>query len=276
MDCGGATVYERDARLKASVAFEYMEIMKYDAMNLGTNEMLLGVDFVKQELKPAERPFLSSNMHIENARNGVVDHIVKTVGDLKVGIVGIMSDHALEFDESKTGLRIATPETALSKLIPEVRKEADVIILLSAMSFAETESVLENMKMDRGIDLVIACDYDSETSRKHAGETPVLLSGSKGTTLGHARVVYDPASKRISLQNQEAIALEQDIPDNEAIIRMVDQKVVEYEKDVRLHAEKVHEALAAGLKLTPQEFMKQYSRMARNEEGTIILRKDCD
>ena len=280
VDCGGIVAYGRDARVKAEVAFEYMKMMGYDAINIGHKEMLIGTDYLRQASASHSDPsFLSSNLRFEEPPDGIRPYLIREVGGVRVGILGILSDQSVQTEGAVGGFGVRPPGAELEKLIPNLRKEADVILLLSSLPYDETREILD--RVDSRIDLVIACDPETETPVKYAGETPFLGTGAKGTHLGFVQVEYDPTAKSLAVRNHEPIALGQEIPDNEEVIAMIDRKIDDYERNQRLQAEMLHEELASGLNMTPQEFLRQYGKVSRPGEipGEItvtIQGEDCD
>ena len=74
-----------------------MNHIGYDALNLGTREFHLGLDFLESVSSALSFPFLSSNLVHEKSRlTWLKDYIIKNVGGLRVAILGVMPSHALE------------------------------------------------------------------------------------------------------------------------------------------------------------------------------------
>ena len=121
-----------------------MELMQYDALNLGGPEFTFGKGFLEQTRSKISFPYIASNLLDGGSRiPWTREYIIKEVGGIKVAILGILDPDGftrLPDQEQVKGLEAIPPEAALKKLLPELRGKADLVILLS-QSNAEKRKV---------------------------------------------------------------------------------------------------------------------------------------
>ena len=112
-----------------------MELMRYDALNLGSPEFMFGKEFLEQARSQVSFPYIASNLLDGGSRiPWTREYIIKEVGGIKVAILGVLDPDGLTRlpdRERVKGLEAIPPEAALNRLLPEVRGKADLVILLS-------------------------------------------------------------------------------------------------------------------------------------------------
>jgi 2',3'-cyclic-nucleotide 2'-phosphodiesterase (5'-nucleotidase family) len=264
LDCGGffAKPGQTLMKLRTELTLETMNHIGYDALNLGYLELSLGLRFLKDMNSALSIPFLSSNLvHETGDLTWLKDHIMKVAGGLRVAILGVMPSYALEKvrnPEYVRALRIIPPEIALDELVPEVREEADFVILLSQCGFEATASLLTKVQ---GIDLAISCGRAESTQGHEAFPAPVLQSGSRGDYLGSIRLTKSEAGT-ISIGKPSPIELNESIPSHKGIAAIMrDAFSKKYLERKELLAQKrrqeMRKQLLEGLKVTPEEFLER-------------------
>ncbi|HPY01392.1 MAG TPA: hypothetical protein PKV04_08465 [Candidatus Marinimicrobia bacterium] len=105
--------------------------LKYDAYNVGGHDFALGLDFLKELQAKARFTFISANVVDTLTGKPVFEpyKIVK-VGNKNFGIIGVTS----VWNEKYRGVGIADPIQTLNKYLPALRKKADYIIVLAALT----------------------------------------------------------------------------------------------------------------------------------------------
>ncbi|WP_166404928.1 hypothetical protein [Desulfonema ishimotonii] len=172
------------------------------------------------------------------------------------------------------GINILPPSDALRKLLPTVKKQADAIILLSHANVAMPE--IEDDVMAQ-IDVVITsgdgasethdCDAEGSESQGTLHNTPVLKAESKGLSLGIATLDINKKAKPVLAENS-SITLDQSVHGDENILRIAENKLEAYETEKkRREAEKLQKELQKGLKLSPEEFFKQYNQKTNSPKS---------
>ena len=221
LDSGGVFA-DRGQRLKlkADVILKAMDLMGYDALNLGSREFFFGLDFLKSVSSGISFPFISSNLVYDKSRfPWIKDHILKNVGGLRVAILGVMPVEAFENipdPGSLKNLKIIPPETALKNLLPKVRKKADFVILLSQLGFEATTSLVDKLN---GVDLAISYGR-KRIGHPDKGRTLVVHTGSQGKSLGFLQITMSENGEIIEHQ-WKTIKLGESVADDERIAKLV-------------------------------------------------------
>jgi 2',3'-cyclic-nucleotide 2'-phosphodiesterase (5'-nucleotidase family) len=264
LDCGGvfSDPNQRVMKLKAEISLEAMDLMGYDALNLGARELSLGLEFLRGVSSPLSLPLLSSNLVHENGRiPWIKDRIIRNVKGFRVAILGIMPAYALEAMPNPRyaeHLKIIPPETALKSLLPEVKKEADLIILLSQCGPVTTSSLVTAVG---GIDLAISCRDQKPDQSSHEGGFPVFRTGSRGTHIGYVQVTRNDTGT-VSIGQNRPVELGDSVPSDNRIRQIIQAAYLkECGERRQLEAEKrrqqMHKGLLKGLELTPKEFFER-------------------
>ncbi len=152
LDCGNFTAgglmdeYTQSVQLdtrRSEVNYKAIELMKYDAVGIGSDEFNFGKEFFLKNTKKAYPAYLSANLDTDK----VIPYLIKDVNGVKIGIIGLTS---LSAHQKTEGLKINPPaETA--KLISRLKKEgAQIIVLLSTLGEQEDLKLISQVK---GIDI---------------------------------------------------------------------------------------------------------------------------
>lgn len=258
LDCGAVFDHIRD---KAELSLNAMERMGYDALNLGSPEFNFGKEFLEHARANVSFPYIASNLLYEGSRlPWTREYIIKEAGGIKVAILGVLNPDGLAQLTKVKGLEVIPPETALKRLLPEVRGKADLVILLSRFDVKETIALVRATK---GVDVAISSGSDDVFFAEAIENTVILQTGSLGKTLGLLKITLD--EKRVlSVSERRHVPLRSSVPDNEEIARLVEEfKKAQKEKAADLAKkqwEKTREGLMEGLQLSPEEFMERYRK----------------
>jgi len=238
LDCGGffPNKFSRITReVIADVGLKAVNIMNYAAMNVGTNEFSLGVDFLREKSAELSFPLVASNLSYTKGISPFTKrYVMVQADDLKVAVLGVMSPGILDkmLCSGTFGVMKAIPPgKALETLLPWIRKKADIVILLSQLGSAETKILMDGLK---GIDLAICGGKD----RKPAGcgekinpepstgkfETPVLKASTRGTHLGYARLAVDDAG-RVIISRRRMIFLNDAVAMDDSILEITGKDI---------------------------------------------------
>ena len=145
--------------------FKGMNLLGYDAMAVGNHEFDNTRDILAMQQSLAEFPFLSAN--IFDARSG--KHIFEPyttfdLDGLRIVVVGFTTTDTPKqtSPENVKGLEFQSPVAVASKLIPELEKQADIIIATTHMGHYQNGNHGINAPGDvtlarsvKGIDLIV-------------------------------------------------------------------------------------------------------------------------
>lgn len=211
----------RQSELKAEIAFTALKEMGYVAFNVGSRDLLLGVEQLKYFSNTSGIPFLSTNLFQgdEHVFQPFVFQSVKHRDrHVRVAIVGIISQQFGIYAESASvDLKLKTPEVVLKKVIPQLSNESEFIVLLAHADIAEAKALAKTFPQ---IDVVVTGrEQDEELKQPIFVRSTVLLNpGKKGKFLGSLDIRWNNNEKRAK-SHFELLTLSERIPDSP---RMVD------------------------------------------------------
>lgn len=233
-----------------------MELMGYDALNLGGPEFYFGKEFLEHTRSHVSFSYIASNLLYGGSRiPWTREYIIKEVGNIKVAILGVINPDGiaqLTNQEQVKGLQVIPPETALSRLLPEVRGKADLVILLSRFDAKETIALV---KATKGIDVAISSGSDDVFYTEPLESAVILQTGSLGKTLGLLKITLNEKQK-ISVGETRYLPLFSTVPDNEAIARLVEK----HKQAQATKSTQRQKNLMEGLQLSPEEFIERYRK----------------
>jgi len=235
--------------------------MGYDALNLGVPELSLGKEFLEFTRSRVSFPYIASNLLYRGGRPlWIREYAIKEVGGVKVAILGVLDPD--DFKETPkrddvTGFEVIPPESALERLLPEVRGKADLVILLSQLGEIKNRELVEAV---RGIDVVI---FKQRSYLLQPPEKNVIFleTRTRGMTMGLLTITLDDKGER-SVSDRRYVSLDPSVPDNGEILGLVQN----YKKEQVIKEEKMKKGLVEGLKLTPEEFMERYRKQQTEQK----------
>ena len=263
LDCGAVFDDQRDT---AELMLNAMELMGYDALDLGSPEFLFGREFLEHTRSSVSFPYIASNLLYGGSRlSWTRDYIIKEVGGIKIAILGVLDPDGLaqlSHQEQVKGLEVIPPDAALNRLLPEVRGKADLVILLSQFG---AEKTLALVKAVKGIDVAISSGSDDQFPGKAPENTVLLHTLYLGRTMGLVKITLDE-KRALSVSERRDIPLDSSVPDNEAVAGLVEKhnkaQVAKKEKSQK----ELQNKLMKGLQLSPEEFIERY-RKEQTEKG---------
>ena len=159
----------------------------YAAIACGDQEFLLGAERLRQLVAESDLPLLCANVRDARGQTIVPPHVVRTVGDLKVGIFAVLADRAYGFPpmEWRTGLVVEDPMAAAKRQI-QALADCDLVVALSHQPLEDSHRLAAEVP---GIDVVVS-GHDAQTllEPERIGETVLVGAGSVGDILGALRL----------------------------------------------------------------------------------------
>lgn len=218
--------------LLAKYTLLVMEKVGYDLVALGDQEFILGTDYLKSEIEKSKLPFHSANLTTcqgETCTYLAPSHLIKNIGDLKVGIISVISPKVFNFfpkDKIKD-LKVLSSTDTVQGFVDNFRKEVDLIIVISHSGYEED---IKLAKQISGIDLIIG--GHSQTLVKNPSgpnNTLIVQTGEKGQYLGKLDLKFDEKKKVVS-HTYQLFPLTKDIPDNQEVRALITEYQQEIEK----------------------------------------------
>lgn len=237
-----------------------MALMGYDALNIADGELSLGKDFFAKLSSTAKVPMLSANL---TGLPGVVPFVVKEVGGVTVAITGVTAGAFFPADAKKTGDVAGSPVSALKELLPKLRQQADVVILLSHLGYDGTVNLLQYNDI-KGVDVVLAAhDRKFLNSPETVGGALLIQNSMGGEYLGLLRLRISEAGL-LEVVNNEIIALGDSTPEDGKALEMMatfhEEEVKEMARRDRIENEQINAVKNKYLSMSPQQFVEELNK----------------
>ena len=148
--------------LKTNPMMAVMNALHYDAMTLGNHEFNYGSSVFQGILKQATFPLLGANVTDTGAyglskvdTGGVKPYIEKTLGGIKVAVLGITNHRVpnYELPSNILGLKFSNPITSAKSITPTLQARDDVVIALTHIGFTTNPKSVE---VDSNVDTTFA------------------------------------------------------------------------------------------------------------------------
>jgi 2',3'-cyclic-nucleotide 2'-phosphodiesterase (5'-nucleotidase family) len=140
---------------KAQLIVESLNLMGYDAIGIGDDDLTLGKEFLLEISKKANFPFLSSNLLNEAAGKVLFQSsLIKEIHGHRIGIFSLLSPDLFTgpSDPRKKGLTIRQPIEVAQAMVKELKPKADLIVLLSHLGYVKD---IEMAQTVRGINIIV-------------------------------------------------------------------------------------------------------------------------
>ena len=172
------------AERKMTLLINAYNEFNYNALNVGMNDLALGVDFLKKYESQANFPFISANI-IDSTGSLVFQPFVTiNQNNSKIGVVGVTTGNTLaETVAFKNVLRSANDVES------KIRGDVDYLILLASVDGPAAKQLEENAK---GYDLIVRShtNYLSRTPNQ-SPDGYYLQTGSQGKYMLVVNVHWD-------------------------------------------------------------------------------------
>ena len=155
--------------------------MGYRVLGIGRRDLNFGYEFLVEAAKSHGIALVSSNVRRGDAPAFEPWH-VETVNGVRIGFASLSAG---DTRYTKAGLNVAEPDAALAAVLPSLREQSDVIVLLSALDRGETRKLIEALPADHGIDFAIEGESsDHWQSAQNVNGVAMLAANSQGKYLG--------------------------------------------------------------------------------------------
>lgn len=183
LDVGDSLVGDEDPakRTQGASSIDIMNQMGYDAMAVGSTDLLLGRETVQQRQSEAQFQFLSANVVVTGTGALLfAPYIVKEIDGIKVGVLGITDPWEAGLD----GVRVTDPFSATIRFVPEMREESDLVVVLSRAGRPVDQRIAAEVP---GVDFIISGGpYDQTSQPITNSETGIVVVQADRAAKGHA------------------------------------------------------------------------------------------
>ncbi|MBD3237740.1 MAG: hypothetical protein GF330_13635 [Candidatus Eisenbacteria bacterium] len=145
---------------------------------------------------------------------------IVTVAGVRVGLLGVVGREPFAEIAGPPELRpvFRDPAAALGELIPPLRREAELVVVMACMGDREAEALAERLS---GVDLLFA-GYETIACREayRAGETVFTRTGLRGQYFSYVRTIVSPDGELVEWWGRN-LRLDRKVPADPAIERAV-------------------------------------------------------
>ncbi|MDQ7838796.1 MAG: multiheme c-type cytochrome [Thermodesulfobacteriota bacterium] len=129
--------------VRTEVYLKTLEKMGYHAIALGGDAFNFGTDFIRNQIKSLNIPFLSANVHKGEAKElPGRPYLIKELGPVKVGILALTAPPLSRNQIQAEGVEISDPLAGIKKYLPVIKREANLVVVLSDLSEEENRSII--------------------------------------------------------------------------------------------------------------------------------------
>ncbi len=190
---------------KGAAVTTAMSLIGYDAMALGNHDFDWGQDAIAQNAKLAAFPFLAANVTDASGAQPpwVRPYVVKDLGIAKVAILGLAHEGTPGVTKagSTTGLRFERSVDTVRRLVPQLRKIADVVIVVTHTGAEDTLEAEAAMARAADVDVILGGHNHGLVLRtpRFVGKTVISHVGRHAENIGRLELAIDPATKAVSV-----------------------------------------------------------------------------
>lgn len=167
------------SRGRASI--ELMNLMGFDALVVGNHEFDFGSDVLKERIAEAGFPVLGANVE---GLDALRPYVVREVDGVRVAVLGLVTDDTPVATHPKNvaGLTFHQPAVTVARYLPELRRQAEVVVVLSHLGYAADRKLAEEAP---GIDVIVGGHSHTRVETPtRIGKTVIVQAWEHGKTLG--------------------------------------------------------------------------------------------
>lgn len=170
-------------KTRNEINLKALELMGYDALDIGDDELNFGKDYLLQKIRESKIPFLSANLRAAGAKA----YVIKKFGNTSIALIGLTNDAA---GPKSGGLEVEDAKSALVKTIQEAKKnKAHLILVLSYLGEDKDKELIAQVK---DIDIFISGRPVNYTEAYTKIDSTILLHPSwQGRRLGRIDLELD-------------------------------------------------------------------------------------
>jgi hypothetical protein len=220
VDCGDifGLAGEQDS-LKAAFLVHTMDMLGYDVVNVGERELNFGQRFLLDEFKKTKMDLVSANLVLAGSKKPVAKpYVVRKAGTVKVAFTGLIGkEMKLRQFPGDAPLEVLDPAATMRRLLPELRKKADVVVVLSHLGMTESQKLTIEAP---GIDVMVF-GHQPGLYRTLAKTQDVITvrGGERGQHIPQVHLVVE--DKKITSFDGDVVVLDEKIPADEAMAKHV-------------------------------------------------------
>ena len=202
---------------KLDFQFDVMGLIGYDAIGIGERELGFGIERLKTLSAKAKLPIVASNLVTREGGKPVflASRIVKK-GNVKVGIFSLLSPKIELTAETLSQVKVEDPLATATMMVAELRKQADVIVLMAHLGRVEGEDLAAQVP---GIDVVVLAHHPGFVAQgRRVNQSVTVASGEQIQNMGVTLVTLD--GKKVKDLSSETKVLLPEVGERADIARL--------------------------------------------------------
>jgi len=241
VDVGSLTSGDRPHEiLKLEYLLRGMQLMGYDAVNLGGREAGLDRDTLRGILQSSQAPFVSCNvLDRSTGRPLAPAHRIVRAAGVQIGITGVVH---VEDDAAGPGILVRPPAEALAEVLPRLRSQCDYVLVLA---WADGEALNALASRFHEIDCLLGGDVPQSSERAERINRAVAFNVTeKGKVLGKLR--FARTSQGLELAESRAVRVVDTIPPAPEMLALLKEyRAVLRDRNIELAASEGLEPISA-------------------------------
>jgi hypothetical protein len=202
--------------IRSEQAIAGMELLRYDAIGVGDDDLQYGGDWLLQRAKAASLPLISANCYRENGSLLFTPYLILNKAGKRIAVTSVVTQEKLFTGDQKT--IVADPLKSLKKIWNELKAKSDYQIVLSHLGSSKTRDLLDSMP---DIDLAVNGHRKTETNAlSMVNNVPVLQFGFQGKSLSYALMVEK--DKKLIVDKSGWYIIGNDLPDDRKVASVID------------------------------------------------------
>ena len=225
LDAGDSLTGDADPARKTQgqSSVTVMNMLGYDAMALGPQDLSLGPSVLQQRMAEAKFAVLSANAVVSATGELLATpYVIREFGGRKVAIVGLSGG------SGTAEIAVRDPLKTAQTIVARLASQADAVILLSHASETVDQKIADTVP---GIALIVSGGRFEITSPWRSEKTGTFIvhadeatSGHAGRRIGIAALTFEPSGK-MGLPNWQRVDLGTEIADDPAMAEWVKKQL---------------------------------------------------
>jgi len=235
----GDTTHGYTALVKAFHGESVIAVMNavgYDAMVPGNHDLQWHSPDTVRNLESSEFPWVCANLvDAETGELFVEPYVIRELWGVRVALFGLTNG----LINTHPHVYVAGPELGLkvlpaAELVPELRRKADVVVLLSHLGLGLDTQLAKAVP---GIDIILGGHSHStlrtprlvpvgEPTASYLGAVPVVQAGAWGDKMGRTRAIFrrdDDDRYTLMSCTGELVSIDSSIPDDPEILGIIQE-----------------------------------------------------
>ena len=227
---------------RGAAEFKTAAAAGYNVMCPGNHEFDEGAARLIQLLKFKPFDFVNCNLEFDAAlypaaKCKIKPYVIKNVGGVRVALIGVITKNLANVVDKKhmRGITVLDPLDAVGRIMPEVKKNSDIVILLSHMGY---EADIEMAPKLRGVDFIIGghshTKLDAPVIIEGADKRPIAVCQAfeKGEFVGELNIIFKPCDKSFELTGAKLLRMDKSVPKDGGVQAIVDKYAGEIAAEV--------------------------------------------